>query len=61
MLMSIIGVLIDTALGAYTSDVVYDDENVQQLDNIPTTALHRNVDLKVLNADEEGTLLVPSE
>lgn len=40
--------------GLYTSDVVWDDSNVDQLDTIPASALHRNVDLEVMQADNEG-------
>ncbi|KAL0061739.1 hypothetical protein AAF712_011412 [Marasmius tenuissimus] len=45
-------VLNDTAVGEFTSEEIYDDENVQQLETISPDALHRLVDLKVLEADE---------
>ncbi|KAJ8087883.1 hypothetical protein PM082_006739 [Marasmius tenuissimus] len=47
-------VLNDTAVGEFTSEEIYDDENVQQLETISPDALHRLVDLKVLEADEAG-------
>ncbi|KAK1215399.1 hypothetical protein PQX77_022002 [Marasmius sp. AFHP31] len=47
-------VLNDTSVGEYTSETIYDDENVEQLDTISPDALHRPVDLKVLKADEDG-------
>jgi len=52
-----LAVINDTAVGEYTSETIYDDENVEQLDSISPDALHRAVDLKVLKADEEGELL----
>ena len=38
------------------TDVIYDDANFEQVANIKPTALHRNVDLAVFEADKEGTL-----
>ncbi|KAL0569748.1 hypothetical protein V5O48_012209, partial [Marasmius crinis-equi] len=48
------GVLADGALGEYTSDVIWDDENVTQIASIPPNAIHRAPELKALSADEEG-------
>ncbi|TFK91161.1 NAD-P-binding protein [Polyporus arcularius HHB13444] len=56
------GLLADDARGEYATDVIYDDLNVEQYKAIPDTALHRNVDLLVINADVEGyarTYIVP--
>ncbi|TFK91170.1 NAD-P-binding protein [Polyporus arcularius HHB13444] len=56
------GELADDARGEYVSDVIYDDLNVEQYKSIPETAVHRNVDLLVINADVEGyarTYIVP--
>ncbi|KAL0061733.1 hypothetical protein AAF712_011405 [Marasmius tenuissimus] len=44
----------DTSVGEYTSETIYDDENVEQLDKIFPDALHRPVNLEVLKADEDG-------
>ncbi|KIJ63842.1 hypothetical protein HYDPIDRAFT_29192 [Hydnomerulius pinastri MD-312] len=48
------GVLIDNAGGNYAYDTIYDDLNPDQLETLPDTQLHRNVDLMVLAADKEG-------
>ncbi|KAK1221620.1 hypothetical protein PQX77_015564 [Marasmius sp. AFHP31] len=48
------GVISDSALGEYTSDTVFDDANLAQLESIPHDAPHRPVDVKVISADEEG-------
>ncbi|KAI0719155.1 NAD(P)-binding protein [Cerioporus squamosus] len=45
------GVLTDDARGEYVSETVYSDLNVQQIKSIPETAVHRNVDLRVVKAD----------
>ncbi|CAL1699088.1 unnamed protein product [Somion occarium] len=50
------GVLTDDAKGLVTSDLIYDDLNVEQLASIPDTAFHRNVDLAVVDADKQGYL-----
>ncbi|EJF55689.1 NAD(P)-binding protein [Dichomitus squalens LYAD-421 SS1] len=48
------GLLIDDARGEYPTETIYSDLNVEQLKSIPPTAYHRNVDLLVVGADEEG-------
>ncbi|KAI1792972.1 NAD(P)-binding protein [Ganoderma leucocontextum] len=48
------GVLTDNARGEYASDTIYSDLNVGQIKSIPPTASHRNVDLRVVDADETG-------
>ncbi|RPD82719.1 NAD-P-binding protein [Lentinus tigrinus ALCF2SS1-7] len=56
------GLLADDARGEYITDVIYDDLNVEQYKSIPDTAVHRNVDLLVINADIEGyarTYIIP--
>ena len=35
-------------------EIIYSDLNIEQLKAIPPTALHRNVDLAVISADEQG-------
>lgn len=42
----------------FPSDLVYDDMNVEQLETIPDSAPHRIVDLIIVKADQEGTLLL---
>ncbi|KAI0940979.1 hypothetical protein AcV7_003207 [Taiwanofungus camphoratus] len=48
------GVLVDDAKGMYATDVIYSDMDVAQIESIPPTALHRNVDLAVVEADQQG-------
>ncbi|KAK1216436.1 hypothetical protein PQX77_020932 [Marasmius sp. AFHP31] len=44
----------DSALGKYTTNVIFDDTDIAQLNAIPHDSPHRLVDLKVMDADEEG-------
>ncbi|EGN98782.1 hypothetical protein SERLA73DRAFT_181420 [Serpula lacrymans var. lacrymans S7.3] len=48
------GVLTDKAAGKYAYDTIYDDTDVEQLETLPDTQLHRNVDLLVIEADKQG-------
>ncbi|CDO74490.1 hypothetical protein BN946_scf184979.g45 [Trametes cinnabarina] len=48
------GTLVDDARGMYATDVIYSDLNVEQIKSIPPTAFHRDVDLPIMQADEEG-------
>ncbi|KAI0635945.1 NAD-P-binding protein [Trametes polyzona] len=48
------GELTDDARGEYATETVYSDLNVAQLKAIPESAFHRNVDLLVVEADEQG-------
>ncbi|KAI0360218.1 NAD-P-binding protein [Trametes cingulata] len=48
------GVLTDDARGEYATETVYSDLNVEQIKSIPPTALHRNVDLAIMEADAQG-------
>ncbi|GJE88579.1 nucleoside-diphosphate-sugar epimerase-like protein [Phanerochaete sordida] len=50
------GVLTEGAMtsGMYPTDVIYDDSDFEQLAKIKPTARHRNVDLAVIDADEQG-------
>jgi len=50
-----LGVLTDKATGDIATDVIYDDLNVEQIESLPDSQLHRNVDLELLRADKEGT------
>ncbi|KDQ57352.1 hypothetical protein JAAARDRAFT_35980 [Jaapia argillacea MUCL 33604] len=47
-------VLCDNAAGMYASDTIYSDTNVSQLESLPPTQLHRQVDLAVIAADLQG-------
>lgn len=42
----------------FPTDVIYDDMDLTQLENIPESAPHRVVDLEIMKADQEGTILV---
>ncbi|KAJ7020344.1 NAD(P)-binding protein [Mycena alexandri] len=48
------GVISDQAKGAFASDLVYDDSDVKQIQSIAPTQMHRDVDLAITEADEEG-------
>ncbi|KAF9807202.1 hypothetical protein IEO21_08317 [Rhodonia placenta] len=58
------GVIATPAKGMFASDLIYSDTDVAQIKSIPPTALHRNVDLTVIDADEQGYvrtyIIVPS-
>ncbi|KAH7884924.1 hypothetical protein F5I97DRAFT_1937284 [Phlebopus sp. FC_14] len=40
--------------GNYSSEKIWDDMKLDELDTIPDTNLHRNVDVPILAADKEG-------
>ncbi|KAJ7020329.1 NAD(P)-binding protein [Mycena alexandri] len=48
------GVISDQAKGAFAGDLVYDDSDVKQIRSIAPTQMHREVDLAITEADEEG-------
>ncbi|KAI9061683.1 NAD-P-binding protein [Trametes sanguinea] len=48
------GVLADDAAGMHDTDTIYYDTNVEQLAQLPPEQPHREIDLLVLAADEEG-------
>jgi len=52
------GVLADGARGDHVSDTIYDDTNPEQIETLPDTQVHRNVDLELINADKEGYVKV---
>lgn len=41
--------------GAYASDLIYDDTDLEQLESLASTHIFFNVDLGILNADAQGT------
>jgi hypothetical protein len=45
---------IDDACGSYRCDVIFRDTNVAQVKAVPDEAIHRAVDLVVLDGDQEG-------
>lgn len=48
------GVLTDHAAGMYATEIIYDDNDAEQLAKLPPEQPHRDVDLAVIAADEEG-------
>ncbi|KAH9834476.1 uncharacterized protein C8Q71DRAFT_143689 [Rhodofomes roseus] len=48
------GVISTPAKGMFASDTIYSDLNVEQIKSIPPEALHREVDLAVVDANEKG-------
>ncbi|TFK27194.1 NAD-P-binding protein [Coprinopsis marcescibilis] len=48
------GVLIDDARGMHASDKIYEDLDISALAAIPRTQPHREVDLQIIDADNEG-------
>lgn len=49
-----VGVLADTAAGLEPTSITYSDLNVEQIESLPPTALHRPIDLAIVNADKAG-------
>jgi len=48
------GLLVDECDGTFEGKTVYSDLNVEQLESLPDTAFHREVELAVIAADKEG-------
>ena len=48
--------LIDDAQGNYVSDEIYSDLNIHRLESLPHTQPHREVDVAITDASEEGAL-----
>jgi hypothetical protein len=44
------------AAGRFSYEHVFNDTNVKQIESLPPTAWHRNVDLEIVKADKEGLL-----
>lgn len=45
--------LVDFAQGAYKGDKIYRDDRPEEIDVVPDTALHRQIDLAITNAQRE--------
>ncbi|KAF8841111.1 NAD(P)-binding protein [Paxillus ammoniavirescens] len=54
ILIHTVSVLTDNAGGMHEYDTIWDDMNPDQLETLPDTQIHRNVDLMVIAADKEG-------
>ncbi|KAF9565249.1 NAD(P)-binding protein [Agrocybe pediades] len=50
------GVLADNAKGDFHTETIYNDADPDQIESLPDTQLHRNVDLEIVRADKEGYL-----
>lgn len=48
------GTLLDNAGGMYNSDKVWSDADPDDIETLPPTQVHRNVDLELVAADKEG-------
>ncbi|KAF8656861.1 hypothetical protein AX16_002408 [Volvariella volvacea WC 439] len=48
------GVLADNAQGLHSTDVIYSDTDIAQLESLPITQPHRQVDLALVAADQQG-------
>jgi len=48
------GVLSDDAAGLRSTDTIWDDANPDQIETLPPSAPHRDVDLEILKGDKEG-------
>ncbi|KAA1475300.1 NAD(P)-binding protein [Dentipellis sp. KUC8613] len=48
------GVLTDDARGDQATDTIYYDTNTEQIEALPDTQMHRNIDLEVVAADKAG-------
>ena len=44
----------------YATDKVYHDSRQEEIESLPDTAFHRNVDLAIVGADREGIPTTPS-
>ncbi|VDC00638.1 unnamed protein product [Peniophora sp. CBMAI 1063] len=58
------GVLIDDAKGMHDNHITYDDSSVESIESLPPDAFHRQVDLEIVKADQEGYvrthIIIPS-
>ncbi|KAJ7470202.1 hypothetical protein B0H11DRAFT_2041801 [Mycena galericulata] len=52
--MSGTGCLGDLANGEFSSQTIYNDLDVAQIETLPSTQPHRNVDLAIVEADKQG-------
>ncbi|KAF5346667.1 hypothetical protein D9758_013214 [Tetrapyrgos nigripes] len=47
-------VYVELTGGIYSTEVIYDDTNPEQIDSIAPTQPHRNVDIEILAAEKDG-------
>lgn len=57
MLTASAGVLIDDARGMFATNTIYSDLNIPQLESLPESQPHREVDLALVEADGEGMFI----
>lgn len=53
MLTAVLGILSDEAKGTL-SEKIYNDTNIAEIEGLPATQPHRNVDLAIVDADTQG-------
>ncbi|KAL1940288.1 hypothetical protein VTO73DRAFT_9240 [Trametes versicolor] len=51
------GLITDEAKGLYATEKIWHDSRPEEIESLPDTTFHRNVDLPIVNADKEGWLL----
>jgi hypothetical protein len=45
---------VDNTKGMFSSQTIYKDTDIAQIESLPATQLHRNVDLAIVDADTQG-------
>lgn len=48
------GLITDEAKGLYATEKIWHDSRPEEIESLPDTTFHRNVDLPIVNADKEG-------
>ena len=48
--------LTDNAKGMFSTDIVYDDMNPDQIESLPESQIHRKIDLTIVEADKAGNI-----
>jgi len=49
-----LAIIMDNALGMHGEHTTYSDMDVERLNALPETAVHRNVDIPIIEADKAG-------
>ena len=53
-MIKMLALIMDNALGLHNEHTVYSDLDVEKLNALPKSALHRNVDIPIIEADSAG-------
>lgn len=54
MICGELGVLTDDARGMHSTQNIYSDLDIEKIETLPPTQPHRDVDLALVEADEQG-------